>query len=111
MQAARIQVQQAYLRNCLDNALALQLDSSIQQTTPLIGGGITCVSNLAAIFKQKYPPPLLKRKQINSFPFPVFGTVIDAHLHVKAMAGGTAVVNKVFTHNNCNRNSNTKKRI
>ena len=36
MQVTRIQVQQAYLRNCLDNALALQLDSTIQQTTPAI---------------------------------------------------------------------------
>ena len=47
MQVARIQVQQAYLRNCLDNALALQLDSTIQQTTPVIGGGVTCVTCLA----------------------------------------------------------------
>ena len=39
MQAARIAVQQAYLRNCLDNALALQLDSTVQQTTPIPGGG------------------------------------------------------------------------
>ena len=65
MQVARIQVQQAYLRNCLDNALALQLDSSIQQTTSVIGGGVTCISNLAAIFKRKYPP-LLRRKQFFS---------------------------------------------
>ena len=35
MQVARIQVQQVYLRNCLDNALAQQLDSTIQQTTPV----------------------------------------------------------------------------
>ena len=62
MQVARIQVQQAYLRNCLDNALALQLDSTIQQTIPVIGGGVTCTSNLSAIFKRKYPP-LLRRKQ------------------------------------------------
>ena len=65
MQVARIQVQQAYLRNCLDNSLALQLDSTIQQTTPVIGGGVTCVTCLAAIFKRKYPP-LLRRKQFFS---------------------------------------------
>ena len=65
MQVARIQVQQAYLRNCLDNALALQLDSLIQQTTPVIGGGVTCILNLSAIFKRKYPP-LLRRKQFFS---------------------------------------------
>ena len=55
MQVARIQVQQAYLRNCLDNA-------PIQQTTPVIRGGVTCVTCLAAICKRKYPP-LLRRKQ------------------------------------------------
>ena len=65
MQVARIQVQQAYLRNCLDNALALQLDSTIQQTKALIGGGVTCISNLSAIFKRKYLP-LLRRKQFFS---------------------------------------------
>ena len=65
MQVARIQVQQAYLLNNLDNPLALQLDSSIQQTTPVIGGGVTCISNLAAIFKRKYPH-LLRRKQFFS---------------------------------------------
>ena len=37
MQVERIQVQQAYLRNYLDNTLALQLDSTVQQTTPVIG--------------------------------------------------------------------------
>ena len=62
MQVARIAVQQAYLRNYLYNALALQLDSSIQQTTPKIGRGITCISTLAAIFKSKNPP-LVRCKQ------------------------------------------------
>ena len=62
MQVAQIAVQQAYLRNCLDNALALQLDSTVQQTTPIIAGGVTCISALTAIFKEKYPP-LLRRKQ------------------------------------------------
>ena len=62
MQVARIQVHQAYLRKCLDNALALQLDSTIQQIKPVIGGGVTCISNLSAISKCKYPP-LLQRKQ------------------------------------------------
>ena len=35
MQVAQIAVQQAYLRNCLDNTLVLQLDSTVQQTTPI----------------------------------------------------------------------------
>ena len=65
MQVARIAVQQAYLRNCLDNALALQLDSTVQQTTPVLGGGVTCISTWTAIFKRKYPP-LLQRKQFFS---------------------------------------------
>ena len=66
VQVARIQVQQAYLRNCLDYALALQLNSTIQQTTPVMGGGgVTCISNLSAIFKRKYPT-LLRRKQFFS---------------------------------------------
>ena len=43
MQVARIQVQQAYLSNCLDIGLALQLDSTILQTTPVIGGEITSI--------------------------------------------------------------------
>ena len=62
MQVARIAVQQAYLRNCLDNALALQLDSTVQQTTPILGGGVSCILTWTAIFKRKYPP-LLRRKQ------------------------------------------------
>ena len=62
MQVARIAVKQAYLRNCLDNALALQLDSTVQQITPILGGGVTCISTLTAIFKRKYPP-LLRRMQ------------------------------------------------
>ena len=56
MQVARIAVQKAYLRSFLDNALALQLDSSVQQTTPVIGGGVKCISTLSAIFKRKYMP-------------------------------------------------------
>ena len=60
MQVARIAVQQAYWRYCLDNVLALQLDSTVQQTTPVIGGGVTCISTLFAIFKRKYPPLLKK---------------------------------------------------
>ena len=65
MQVVRIQVQQAYLRNCLDNALALQLDSTIQQTTPVIGGGVKCITCQSAIFRRKYPP-LLRRNQFFS---------------------------------------------
>ena len=158
MQVTRIQVQQAYLRNCLDNALALQLDSSIQQTTPLIGGGVTCISNLAAIFNRKNPP-LLRRKQFFSMSqqsgqdervfleslkaaasvaevgcmtlqdalcmilvtgirdtrlqeklskleeptLPAFSILINAHLHAKATAGGTASINKVYSPNNVNK--------
>ena len=62
MQVARIAMQQAYLRNCLDNALALELDSTVQQSTPILRGGVTCISTLSAIFKRKYPS-LLRRKQ------------------------------------------------
>ena len=158
MQVARIQVQQAYLRNCLDNALALQLDSTIQQTTPVIGRGATCVTCLAAIFKCKYPP-LLRKKQFFAMSqqpgqderafleslkaaaseanvggmtlqdalcmmlvaeirdtrlkeklseleeptLPAFSTLIDAHLHAKATAGGTASMNKVYTPNSGNK--------
>ena len=65
MQVARIPVQQVHLRNCLDNALALQLDSTVQQTTSILGGGVTCISTLTAIFKRKYSP-LLRRKQFFS---------------------------------------------
>ena len=155
MQVAIIQVQQAYLRNRLDNALALQLDSNIHQTTPVIGGGVTCISNLLAIYKRKYPP-LLRRKQFFSMAqqpgqderafikslkaaaseadvggmtlqdalcmmivtgirdtrlkeklseleeptLPAFSSLIDAHLHAKATAGGTASINKVYSPNN-----------
>ena len=158
MHVARIQVHQAYLRNCLDNSLALQLDSSIQQTTPVIGGGVTCVTCLSAIFKRKYPP-LLRRKQfftmsqqpgqdkrafleslkaavskadvggmtlqdalcmmlvagirdtrlkeklseLEELTLPAFSTLIDAHLHAKATAGGTASINKVYSPNNGNK--------
>ena len=62
MYNARLGVQQAYLRNCLDNELALQLDAIIQPTTPVVGAGETCLSILAAIFRRRYPP-LLRRKQ------------------------------------------------
>ena len=65
MQVAQIAVLQAYLRNCLDNALDLQLDSTVQPTTPTIGGGVTCISTLTAILKRKYPP-LLRRKEFFS---------------------------------------------
>ena len=65
MHLVRISVQQAYLRNCLDNALALQLESSIQATTPVVGQEVSCLNSLIAIFKKKYPP-LLRRKQFFS---------------------------------------------
>ena len=162
MQVARIQVQQAYLRNCLDNTLALQLDSTIQQ---VIGGRVTCISSLAAIFKCKYPP-LLRRKQSFSMSqqpgqdertfleslkaaaseadvggmtlqdalcmmlvsgisdtrlkeklseleeptFPALSTLIYAHLHTKATAGGSGTVNKVFSPNNGNKNKSQNKK-
>ena len=59
MQVARIPLQQAYLRNCLANALAIQSYSLVQQTTLVIGGGVTCVTSLGAISK-------LRRKQFFS---------------------------------------------
>ena len=163
MQVARIAVQQAYLRNCLENALALQLDSTVKQMTPVLGSGVTCISTLTAIFERKYPP-LLRRKQFFSMTqqqgqderafleslkaaaseadvggmnlqdalcmmlvagirdvrlkeklseleeptLPAFTTLIDAHLHAKATAGNTAVINKVFTPGGGNKKAQGK---
>ena len=61
MHLSRLNVQQAHLLNCLDRELSLQLDSSIQATTPVMGNGVTCLSILTGIFEKKYPV-LLRRK-------------------------------------------------
>ena len=49
LQLCRLSVQQAYLLNCLDR---LQLDISIQATTPVLGAGVTCLSILTGIFEK-----------------------------------------------------------
>ena len=65
MHLSRLNVQQAHLLNCLDRELSLQLDSSIQATTPVMGNGVTCLSILMGIFEKKYPV-LLRRKNFFS---------------------------------------------
>ena len=61
MTSARLSVQPAYLLNCLDKVLSLQMDAIIQMTTPIIGGGVNCLSLLTGLFERKYPL-LLGRK-------------------------------------------------
>ena len=46
MHLSRLSVQQAHLPNFLDRDLSLQLDSSIQATTPVTGHGMTCLAYL-----------------------------------------------------------------
>ena len=65
MHLSRLNVQQAHLLYCLDRELSLQLDSSIQATTPVMGNGVTCLSILTGIFEKKYPV-LLRRKNFFS---------------------------------------------
>ena len=65
MHLSRLNVQKAHLLNCLDRELSLQLDSSIQVTTPVTGNGITYLSILTGIFEKKYPA-LLRRKNFFS---------------------------------------------
>ena len=60
MQNAQTAVQQAYLLNCLDSELSLQLDGCITAQTPVLGQN-SCASGLTEIFKKKYPL-LLRRK-------------------------------------------------
>ena len=60
MQHARTAVQHAYLLNCLDSTLALQLDGSILAQTPVLGAN-SCMSKLLEMFRKKYPL-LLRRK-------------------------------------------------
>ena len=60
MQNAPTAVQQAYLLNCLDSELSLQLDGFITSQTPMLGPN-SCASGLSEIFKNKYPL-LLRRK-------------------------------------------------
>ena len=73
MQHARTAVQHAYLLNCLDSTLSLQLDGSITAQTPVLGAN-SCISKLLEMFRKKYPL-LLRRKnffqmtqQTGSFP-------------------------------------------
>ena len=60
MQHARTAVQHAYLLNCLDSTLSMQLDGGISAQTPVLGAN-SCVSKLTEIFRKKYPL-LLRRK-------------------------------------------------
>ena len=60
MQNTRIAVQHAYLLNCLDSELSLQLDGCVTAQTPVLGPN-SCLSKLTEIFKKKYPL-LLRRK-------------------------------------------------
>ena len=69
LQLCRLSVQQAHLLNCLDRELSLQLDSSIQATTPVLGAGVTCLSVLTGIFEKKYPL-LLRSKNFLSMTQP-----------------------------------------
>ena len=65
MNLGKLSVQQAHFLNCVDKNLALELDSLIQPTTPVIGAGVTCMYFLSSIFKKKYPL-LLRRKNFFS---------------------------------------------
>ena len=65
MHLRKLNVQQAHLLNCLGRELSLQLDSSIQATTPVMGNSVTCLSILTGIFEKKYPV-LLRRKNFFS---------------------------------------------
>ena len=60
MQHARTAVQHAYLLNCLDSTLSLQLDGSITAQTLVLGAN-SCTSKLVERFRKKYP--LLLRKK------------------------------------------------
>ena len=60
MQHTRTAVQHAYLLNCLDRTLSLQLDGNISTQTPVLGAN-SCISKLLEMFKKKYPL-LLRRK-------------------------------------------------
>ena len=60
MQHARMAVQHAYLLNCLDSTVSLQLDGSISAQTPVLGAN-SCLSKLLEMFRKKNPL-LLRRK-------------------------------------------------
>ena len=66
MQNARTAVQQAYLINCLDRELFLQLDGCITPQTPVLGPN-SCASGLSEIFKKKYPLLLRKKNFFQMF--------------------------------------------
>ena len=60
MQNALTAVQHAYLLNCLEGELSLQLDGCITAQTSVLGPN-SCATKLSDIFKKKYPL-LLRRK-------------------------------------------------
>ena len=59
--ASGMAIQHAYLLNCLDSELSLQLDRCITSQTAVLGPNF-CASRLTEIFKNKYPL-LLQRKK------------------------------------------------
>ena len=70
MHLCRLNVRQAYLLNCTDRELSLQLDSSIQATTLVVGAGLTFFSVLTCIFEKKHTL-LLRRKNFFSMSQPM----------------------------------------
>ena len=62
MQAARIQVQQAYFLNCLDDELSLRVSSMLNAATTVLGNNDSCMVHLKNVFSQRYPL-LLRRRQ------------------------------------------------
>ena len=60
MQNTRTAVQPAYLLDCLDSELSLQLDGCFTAQTAVLGPN-SCATKLTEIFKKKYPL-LLRRK-------------------------------------------------
>ena len=95
MQVAQIAVQLAYLRNCWDNVL----ESLKAAASEADVGGMTLQDSLCMMLVAGIRDVRLKEKLsgLEEATLPAFTTIIDIHLHAKAMAGNTAVVNKVFT--------------
>ena len=52
-----------------------------------------------------------KLSELEEPTLPAFTTLIDVHLHAKATAGSTAVVNKVFTTGGGNKKAQNKQGV